>query len=519
MQTSRGLLGFGYFRDVSSELAALAALRRSEARFRLLVQAAPDGVVILKRGLIAFINPKAARLLGVSIDDAIDKPLGPLLPPEDAALAEQRIAAMVRDGIEHEPTEYRVRADPSRVVEIKSIVCEWDDGPAVLALARDVSERKAIERRLVESDRLAALGTLAAGVAHEINNPLTYTQLSAQLVERALESLPLPEQVAVDLSEYLADINHGIKRIAAITQALRSFVTAHDNEAPGPVDLDAVITRALKMVGNELRHVAELVRDTAPVPPVIGHASRLEQVVVNLLINAMKAVPVDSAQHHQIHISLAHAGDRVMLTIRDTGIGIPAALVGRIFDPFFTTREVGHGMGLGLPLSKSIIEQYGGRIDVTSAEGVGTTVRVQLRAHVAAVAIESAAAPPATTPRLRILVVDDESLIRMIVVRVLGPDHDVLSAASGEEALALVASNRFDLILCDVMMPGMSGVEVYRRIASSDPALAKRIVFMSGGTIGSTLEEQLEQLTNNRLPKPFTVERVFEVVEAMARES
>jgi PAS domain S-box-containing protein len=518
MQTQHGLLSIGYFRDLSLEHAALAALRRSEARFRLLVQAAPDGVVILKRGQIVFINPKAARLLGTSVDGAIDKPIGQYLPAEDAALADERIKMMLRDGVELEPNEYRVRADPNRVIEIKSIVCDWDDGPAVLALARDVSERKAIERRLIESDRLAALGTLAAGVAHEINNPLTYAQLSAQLIGRTIESLQLPEAVRDDLRDYLADIDHGIKRVASITQAMRSFVTARDSEAPGAVDLDVVITRALKMVSNDMRHVAELVRDTPPVSPVTGHASKLEQVILNLLINAIKALPTESTQLQQIYVGLSQTGDRVTLTIRDTGVGIPAALVRRIFDPFFTTRDVGHGMGLGLPLSKSIVEQYGGTIDVSSIEGKGTTVRVELRAHEAAAPTDGATERSGRAARrMRVLVVDDESMIRLVLVRVLGPDHDVLSAASGEEALALASTHPFDLILCDVMMPGMGGIEVYRRLASTDADLAGRIVFMSGGTIGLTLAQQLDELGNKRLAKPFTVEHVLELMASIQR--
>lgn len=515
MRTPAGLFSFGYFRDVSAEHAAVDALRRSEAKFRLLVEAAPDGVVILQRGTIVFINPKAARLLGVeSPEQAIGKPIGPFLPPEDAALAQQRITAMLRDGKEFEPSEYRVVADPTRVVEIKSIVCEWDDRPAVLALARDVSERRAIQRRLIESDRLAALGTLAAGVAHEINNPLTYAQLSAQLVGRTIEKLGLPPQVLEDLQDNLADIEHGLKRVASITQALRSFVTANETEPPGPVDLDAVITRALRMVGNEMRHVAELVRESAEVSPVTGHASRLEQVFVNLLINAIKALPVDSNHRHEIRIALTQSGERVTATIRDTGAGIPASLVGRIFDPFFTTREVGHGMGLGLPLSKSIVEQYGGAIDVSSIENVGTTVRVHLRAHVLTVPSVNAAPPPPTptAPRTRVLVVDDEAMIRAALERILGNVHDVASAASAEEALALIAVEPFDLILCDVMMPGMSGLELYRELAASQPGLERRIVFMSGGAIGSALEQQVEELPNRQLAKPFSVEQALGVV-------
>ena len=529
IKTAAGVLSVGYFRDVTHEREATEALRRSEARFRSLVDAAPDGVVILQRGVIVFINPKAANLLGVaSPDAALGQPIASYLPPADAAVASARILAMLRQGIELPPSEYSVLADPARVVEIKSVICEWHGEPAVLGFARNVTERKAIERRLVESDRLAALGTLAAGVAHEINNPLTYAQLSAQRALRLLDRLDLPTDARAALETHLDDIQHGIRRVASITHSLRSFVTRND-DPPGPVDITAVLGRALKMVENELRHVARLVQDIAPVPRVIGNASQLEQVFVNLLINAIKALSAKPpATRHEIGVSLAHAGDRVTVTISDTGCGIPGALRSRIFDPFFTTRAIGHGMGLGLSVSKTIVEKAGGEIEVDSTEEVGTTVRVHLRAHSALAVVAPPDAPvppvrgsaprlPSPHPRMRILVIDDESTICSVLQRILGEHHDVSVATSGSEALTLLASQPFDVVLCDVMMPGMNADELYRRIASEKPDIAKRIAFMSGGALDESVETVLDALGSPRLAKPFRVDEVLALVSSFAR--
>ena len=524
IRTAIGELSFGYFRDVSVEREAVAALRRSEARFRFLVESAPDGVVILKRGVIVFINPKAAQLLGVaSVDQALGRPIAAFQPPEDAALAGKRIAAMLRDGVEFPPSEYGVLGVPGRVVEIKSIACEWEGELAVLAFARDVTERNAIQRRLVESDRLAALGTLAAGVAHEINNPLTYAQLSAYQVARLVATIELPDDTRATLRGYLDDIDHGIARIASITQSLRSFVK--DNaDAPGPVDLDLVITRALKMVDNDLRHAARLVRQGPPVPPVRGNAARLEQVFVNVLINAIKALPPDPDQPHEIHVAAEHFGDRVTVTIRDTGCGIPPALRGRIFEPFFTTRDVGHGMGLGLSVSKTIVENQGGQIEVDSVENVGTTVRVHLPTHRASAGAAEArgapagVAPPASAipaPRRRVLVIDDEALICQAIEQILSDSHDVAVATTGSDALELVASTEFDFILCDVMMPDMNGHELYRRVAAQHPGLERRFVFMTGA-LAPSIAKSLEQLPNPWLAKPFEITEVLELIAASA---
>jgi PAS domain S-box-containing protein len=520
IRTAIGELSFGYFRDVSVEREAVAALRRSEARFRFLVEAAPDGVVILKRGVIVFINQRATQLLGCrGVDDALGRPIAAFQPPEDAALAGKRIAAMLRDGVEFPPSEYGVLGVPGRVVEIKSIACEWDGEQAVLAFARDVTERNAIQRRLVESDRLAALGTLAAGVAHEINNPLTYAQLSAYHVARLLKTAQLPYEIQELLHGYLENIDHGIARIASITQSLRSFAK-EDTDPPGPVDLDLVLTRALKMVDHDLRHAARLVREVAPVPLVVGNAARLEQVFVNVLINAIKALRPDPDRPHEIHVAIEPVGDHVTVTIRDTGCGIPAALRGRIFEPFFTTRDVGRGMGLGLSVSKTIVENQGGEIEVDSIEEVGTTVRVHLPAHRARPDVREpagVAAPAAavSSPRRRVLVVDDEALICRTIQQVLSKSHDVAVATSGSDALALVASSRFDFILCDVMMPDMNGHELYRRVAAQHPGLERRFVFMTGA-LAPGVAQVLEDLPNPWLAKPFEIKRVLELIAASA---
>jgi len=463
-----------------------------------------------------FINPKAARLLGVdTVEGALGKPVAAFMPPADAAVAGERIAAMLRHGAEFPPSEYGVLADPARVVEIKSIKCEWNGGPAVLAYARDVTERNAIQRRLVESDRLTALGTLAAGVAHEINNPLTYATLSTQRIARLIDSLALPADVHDTLTSHLDDIRHGIRRVASVTRSLHSFVS-QDDDMPAPVDLEPVIERALKMVDNELRHAADLIYDSSQVPPVLGNVSRIEQVLVNVLINAIKALPLSSTKRQAIRVGLAHSDERVTITIADTGTGIPAAVRSRIFDPFFTTRDVGHGMGLGLSVSKTIVEKYGGEIEVDSTENVGTTVRVHLRKYLGPqpVVVPEPAPPPA--PRRHVLIVDDEPMICQILERILGEDHDVTVARTGEAALAALDRTEFHLILCDVMMPGMNGDELHRRIAADHPDMLRRIVFMSGGTLGSEIQDMLEGLPNPRLAKPFRVEDVLALVSLMA---
>jgi PAS domain S-box-containing protein len=518
LATADKVLSFGYFRDVSMERDAVEALRRSEARFRFLVEAAPDGVVILNRGHIVFINQRGAQLVAnAPIDDVIGQPIGRFLPPDDAAAAAERIGRMFRSGQEMPPNEYRVLADPERVVEIKSIICDWEGAPAVLAFARDVTERKRLQNRLVENDRLAALGTLSAGVAHEINNPLTYATLGLQRIERTLSGLALPPTTLAQVRAQLREIEHGISRVASITRGLRTFARA-DDTPPGPVSLHEVIERSLKMVDNDLRHRAQLVCTLADVPPVTGNVSRLEQVVINVLLNAIQSLPADRT--NEIEVALLHRGAHAVLTIRDTGRGIPASLRDRIFEPFFTTRAVGDGMGLGLSVCRTIIEGFGGTIEVASIDGAGTTMTIALPIHCGSQpAITPAAARATSTSRKRVLIIDDEPLLRDALTRLLGGDHEITTASSGVEGLAKISTTTFDAIVCDVMMPGMNGQEVHRRIAAVHPGLERRIVFITGGTFSPELDEFLATTPNRLLAKPFQLDDVITAVELAANDA
>jgi two-component system cell cycle sensor histidine kinase/response regulator CckA len=239
-------------------------------------------------------------------------------------------------------------------------------------------------------------------------------------------------------------------------------------------------------------------------------------VFVNVLINAIKALPPAPAKPHEIHVATRRAGDRVVVEIRDTGCGIAASLRGRIFEPFFTTRDVGHGMGLGLSVCKTIVDNHGGEIEVDSIENVGTTVRVHLPMHCPSARAEAADPAPAPSlprpdpgpPRRRVLVIDDEAMICHAIAEVLADSHDVRVAMTGGDALALVASSTFDVILCDVMMPDMTGHELYRRVAAQHPGVERRFVFMTGA-LAPGVEKALEDLPNPWLAKPFQVEQVL----------
>ncbi len=502
--------------DISARKQTEIALRQSEARFRTLIDGAPDGIAILRGPCVVFLNTAAGRMLGVhNPDDALGVPITDFLHPDDAKLAATRIGQLYQTGVRHpEPAEYRSRSLDGRelFVEISAIPMEYQGKPAVLAFARDVTERKAIQARLVEADRLAALGVLSAGIAHEINNPLAYLLLNLEYLSRELPNLARDPNQLDALMLRVRDACHGAERVASIVRDLRTFARADDG-LRGPVDVRDALEAALNIAGNEIKQNATLVRDYEPVPPVEANPNRIEQVLLNLLLNAVQSLPPD-AKGLEIRASLRASAGQVAIIIEDTGTGIPDELLGKIFDPFFTTKPAGVGTGLGLPICRSIVRGLGGEITVRSTPGQGSQFTVTLPASSGQVPEKLDRPRPASVPppkRGKILIVDDEVSVARTLRALLENEHDLSLAENGAEALAAIsaASKRgFDVIMCDLMMPGMSGMELYERIRREYPGLEQRMVFMTGGVSMERARQFLATCLNLTFEKPFDFDRL-----------
>ena len=382
-----------------------------------------------------------------------------------------------------------------------------------------VEERRREPARLAQAERMAALGTLAAGMAHEINNPLTYVLLHLRQAADLLGGLTggPHEAVARQLAPLIAGATEGSERIHSITTGIRAFSRVND-ERPLPVDLRAVVDAAVRLVAHEIRQRAQLTCEHAEAPAVLISEGHIGQVLLNLLTNAVQAIPAGDAAAHEIRIRTGVAADGwAQVEVTDTGHGIPDHVLGRIFEPFFTTKPVGQGTGLGLSISHGIVKSAGGRIEVSSAAGRGTTFRVALppmraRADAPAPAdrgvateLRPARAAPAPEPRRRrVLVVDDEPGVLEAIRRLLAREHDVTTASSGRLALELLANEgSFDLILCDLNMPELGGMQVHGELVRTRPELASRIVFMSGGVFTEASRAFLDTVDCPVLAKPF----------------
>jgi PAS domain S-box-containing protein len=482
------------------------------ATFAKLVEEAPDGVVISRDGVILYVNRAALALLGFDrADELVGQSMTLFLDAQSIGLMVRRIRVMQATGERMSPREYRAkRRDGTTVVaEISSIPIELDGSPAVLAFARDVTERVRLRAQLEQADRLTALGVMAAGVAHEINNPLTFISLATDLLRH---KLPRDDDSSRAL---LDDIGEGVARVAAIVRDLRVY-SRYEDEQLGAVDLDAVLQSASRIVAHELRSRIRLVRPTDPLPPVRGVARRLEQVFVNVYLNAAQAFPEDQ-NDATVSVQANVAENTVEVEVKDNGSGMPSDVLERIFEPFFTMRPTGTGTGLGLFICKDILLRAGGGIRAESQVGGGTTVTITLqRAEPTA----QSEAPPVSTTGVsgrRILVVDDEPLIVSTIVRALGRDNVVVGETSPERALQLAfAGPPFDVIVCDMMMEGLTGVDVYERIARERPGLESRIVFVSGGAHTPRTRAFLASVPNRCLAKPFAPEGLSSVLAQVA---
>ena len=514
-----------FFFDISHRKLAEEALRQSERRFRSLIEGAPDGVVILRWPRIVFANKPAAKLLGIDHPSAaLGRSILDHLQAEDRPTAEHRVRLMRQQGHRLEdPQIYRARTSDGRdrLVEIASIPLEYEGEGAVLAFARDVTERHAIMQKLMEADKLAAVGTLAAGVAHEINNPLAYVLLNLEFLARQLPRAADDPSLMAELLKRLQDTRQGAERVKTIVRDLQAF-TRRDDEVRGPVQLEAVVDTALHMAQHEVRHNAQVVRRFADVPPVHGNATRLEQLLLNLIMNAAHAVAGGSPETHRIEIGLSNADDRVLIEVIDTGCGMSEAVRAQVFDPFFTTKPLGVGTGLGLPICRGIVDALNGEMLIESKEGEGTRVRLWLPASQQPQTPEpplQVGEPSEAWPRGRVLLVDDERNVLESLELALAPMHDITTASTARDARRALAIESFDVVLCDLVMPGESGIDLYRHVTEHQPDLQDRFIFMTGGAFLPSADEFLAGVPNAHVEKPFDMKELEQLLANQVRAS
>jgi CheY-like chemotaxis protein len=359
-------------------------------------------------------------------------------------------------------------------------------------------------------ERLAALGLVTAGVVHEINNPLATIILNLGELRKQL-----PARLDGHAQELLDDTIEAAERIRLIVRDVQDFARARDRDGVG-IEVQQVLESALRLVRHLLNDRATVVKRYAPAPLVVAADGRLGQLFVNLLVNAAQAIPEGRARDNTLTVSTATSsvGDCVV-TIADTGVGIAPDHLEHIFDLFFTTKPADTGTGLGLPLCQAIVASLGGRIEVTSVPGKGSAFRVVLPAAtpatLSALGARAVSDASAVVPR-RVLVIDDDELLARALVRGLAPHHVEVALRARAGLEALLADDGFDMVLCDLVMPDGSGIELYQELRVKRPGLERRIVFMSAAHGGSVVEAA-GGMTNRIVYKPFDVSELRRLLE------
>jgi signal transduction histidine kinase len=509
---------------------------REKVQLAALIEALHEGVVMVDvAGRVLLINVVARGLLeltsapeaadSIHVRDFREKDGQPLS-------ADKRPLARALRGesfVDEELLLFQAAGAKRRVMASGTSVRSGNEIAFAILVLRDVTERRALERRLAQSEKLAALGTLSAGMAHEINNPLAYALGNVDFVldalpdaQQRLRALGGGEADAVaarlgELADALREGKEGAVRVHHIVEDLKRFGRAEAAQE-ATLELCEVLDCALRMTASHLRHHATVRRDYRPTPRVRANEGQLGQVFTNLLMNAAHAVSgatgAASPESNEVVVAMfTDDAGRAVVEIRDSGPGIADDLKGRIFDPFFTTKPVGSGTGLGLSICFSIVESLGGALTVASEPGEGATFRVILPA----LAVEPTSVPvvSASLPlrRGRVLVIDDEPAIRRLIGRLLKQDHEVIELGNAREALALIATDEpFDMILCDLMMPGLTGAEFYEALRELQPQSLDNVVFLTGGAFTERSQKFLDSIANATMMKPLQPEQLRSLV-------
>ena len=500
-------------RQRTSDVEKLAhQLRAERDTLRETFDVFEEGLCLINQGgVLEVANSTGRRLYGTSLRRELD------------ALARDAItsAATCDRSASAGPRAYVARAYPV-------------SGKRAVVYVRDITDQRDSEVRRLQAEKLASIGMLAAGVAHEINNPAAFVlanieALSGQmrLIDDKLKDLPPGLSKRLGLSEVLFEASailqeskEGMARIHRIVRDLGSFSHA-DDDGNAQVNVNAAVESALTMLRNELKYRAHVERDLRATKVVRANSARVGQVFLNLIMNAAQALDEASINRNMVIVRSYDDGPSVVVEVHDNGPGIPSEVLPRIFDSFFTTKPRGVGTGLGLPISQGIVRSLGGELTVESRVNEGAIFRVRLPAT--GVVSEPIMVPvPAPEhrqgyARRRVLAVDDEALLLKAYRRMLADAHDVQTALGGEEALRMLErADRFEVILCDLQMPDMSGMDLYAEVKRRFPGVAERFVFVTGGAFSPEAKRFLEEVGPSVIHKPFRIEEVLDLIEQQA---
>jgi PAS domain S-box-containing protein len=531
-------------RDITAARRAETGLRETRDRLVELLENLPEGFISVDaRWRFTYINRNALLLTGKPREKLFGRDMWSACPELVGTVVEREYRRVMAERVS---TVFEVEYTQGRWFEVHA----YPSGSGIAIFFRESTEKKKAEQqrdellkrehsgrleaeelarqrarellaareKLVQSEKLAVAGQLAAGVGHEINNPLSFVVGNIHFALEQISALPQVEarDALKETAEALTEAREGAERIRGIVRDLKTFARADDSQLR-PVDVHAALEFSLSMAMNHVRYRAQVVKCYGNVPPVWANEAKLGQVFLNLIINAAQAIPEGNPSEHRIILTTYPRDHHVVVEVTDTGKGMTPEVLSRAFEPFFTTKAQGEGTGLGLSICHGIIKALRGELTAASKPGKGSTFRVVLpiRGAEDQVLLPSLAsvleAPPVQGKR--VLVIDDEPGIASVMRRIIGRGNEVVVAHSGREALALLARDtEFDRIFCDLMMTDLTGMDVHAELAKTHPECLPRLVFMTGGGFTTRARAFLQNSSHPRIDKPFEPELIRRLV-------
>ncbi|MEQ9320063.1 MAG: ATP-binding protein [Polyangiaceae bacterium] len=498
-----------------------------EARLRAVIDGMAEGVMTLDAaGRVMACNEVATQVIGascgalleelragrVTMVDEAGEPLALERWPAQVARSTGELQSGIVVGIQSRDRDLTWLSVNARPVPAESggheVIVTFRD---VTAQRKQADARDRLRRQMAQQQRLVTTGTLAAGLGHELNNPLSYVAANLQVAVEQLDRVTVGPSTEVlgELRAALSDASQGVQRIASRLSALRAF--SGDRIEARPMAPSQALELAVEMCEHDVRRRATLdVEDFSAVPLVLANVVTLSQAMVHVVMNATEAFDSNDPESNRIRISSVTTDRSVQIEIADDGPGIDDAVVERMYEPYFTTKPVGRSLGLGLTIVKSTIEALRGSVECRTRPGEGTTFTITLpRAQSGA---PSTTEPQPVADGARVLVIDDEEAILRTFRRILRR-HEVVTVSDPREALARIRRGEtFDVIFCDLMMPHLTGMEVHGSVHAIDSELARRFVFITGGVLDSETKSFLDDLTNLQVAKPFDIAEVRRIV-------
>jgi PAS domain S-box-containing protein len=498
------------FRDVTDHRRAEEALQASEEKYRLLIQNSNDAIFIAQDGVIKFPNLKTEKMLAYSAAELAQIPFVNHIHPDDRGMVIENHKKRL-EGRELPSTySFRVKNKSGEEVwtEINAVRILWEGRPATLNFIRDITEKKKLENQYLQAQKMEAVGTLAGGVAHDFNNLLMGIQGNASLMLLDIE----PNNPHYNMLKSIAE---QVKSGADLTRQLLGFARGGKYEIK-PTDLNAIINKTSTMFGRTKKEISIQSKCSQDVWPVEVDRGQIEQVFLNLYVNAWQAMPsggslfletknvvLDEEYGKPFEIK---PGKYVKVSVTDTGVGMDEKTMKRIFEPFFTTKEMGRGTGLGLATAYGIIKSHGGIINVYSEKGHGATFTIYLPASQKQIKEEKKSKEEPIKGEETILLVDDEEVVlnvnKMVLER-LG--YKVFIARSGQEAIEVFRAkiDEINLVILDMIMPGMEGGKVFEILKSINADV--KIILSSGYSINDEITRMMEQGCQAFIQKPFDI--------------